>query len=60
MTLYEKIIALYPSLTDDDFVKPNSAIILQNNSDGKGDYIAKWEHPTLARPTQAQLDGVTE
>ena len=60
MTLYEKIIALYPSLTDDDFVKPNSAIILQNNSDGQGDYIAKWEHPTLTRPTQAQLDGVTE
>ena len=60
MTLYEKIIALYPSLTDDDFVKPNSAIILQNNSDGQGDYIAKWEHPMLTRPTQIQLDGVTE
>ena len=23
-------------------------------------YIAKWEHPTLTRPTQTQLDGVTE
>ena len=25
-----------------------------------GDYIAKWEHPTLTRPTQIQLDEVTE
>ena len=55
MNLYEKIMALYPSLTDDDFAKPNSSIILQNDSDGKGDYIAKWEHPTLAKPTAEQL-----
>ena len=24
---------------------------------GGGDYIAKWEHPTLARPTEEQLQG---
>ena len=52
MNLYEKIIALYPSLIDEDFL-PKGTIALQN--DGKGDYIAKWEHPTLARPTQEQL-----
>ena len=57
MTLYNKIMALYPSLTPQDFL---TVITLQNDSDGKGDYIAKWEHPTLARPTQIQLDGVTE
>ena len=34
------------------------AITLQNDSDGKGDYIAKWEHPTLAQPTKEQLDGL--
>ena len=50
--LYEKIMALYPSLTQQDFL---TVITLQNNSDGKGDYIAKWEHPTLARPTEEQL-----
>jgi hypothetical protein len=50
MTLYDKIKALYPELTDRDFM---DTIILQN--DGKGDYIAKWEHPTLARPTEEQL-----
>jgi len=57
MNLYEKIIALYPSLTDADF-DLRGTIALQN--DGDGDYIAKWEHPTLTRPTQIQLDGVTE
>jgi hypothetical protein len=54
MTLYEKIKSIYPSLTDKDFI---NTIQLQNDSDGKGDYIAKWEHPTLARPTEQQLDG---
>jgi hypothetical protein len=52
MTLYDKIMALYPELTDKDFL---TVITLQNDSDGKGDYIAKWEHPTLARPTEEQL-----
>ena len=50
--LYEKIKQLYPSLTDKDFM---TVIKLQNDSDGKGDYIAKWEHPTLARPTDEEL-----
>jgi len=50
--LYDKIMALYPSLTQHDFM---TVIILQNDSDGNGDYIAKWEHPTLPRPTEEQL-----
>jgi len=58
--LFEKIMALYPSLTPQDFHPKIGTIALQNDSDGKGDYIAKWEHPTLTRPTQAQLDEVTE
>jgi hypothetical protein len=53
MTLYDKIKALYPELTDRDFL--NSTIRLQNDSDGRGDYIAAWDHPTLARPTEEQL-----
>jgi hypothetical protein len=57
MTLYEKIREFYPSLTEDDFLAPWATIRLQNDSDGKGDYIAKWEHPTLARPTEEQLNG---
>lgn len=54
MTLPEKIKALYPELTDRDFM---DTIRLQNDSDGKGDYIAKWEHPTYAQPTEEQLNG---
>jgi hypothetical protein len=50
--MYDKIMALYPSLTEKDFL---TVIILQNDSDGKGDYIAKWEHPTLAKPTDEEL-----
>ena len=52
MTLYDKIMALYPSLKIQDFL---TVITLQNDSDGKGDYIAKWEHPTLPRPTDEEL-----
>jgi len=52
MTLYNKIKTLYPELTERDF---DTVITLQNDSDGKDDYIAKWEHPTLARPTEEQL-----
>ena len=54
MTLYNKIKQLYPELTDNDFI---TVITLQNDSDGKGDYIAKWEH-TLPRPTDKQLGAV--
>jgi hypothetical protein len=55
MNLYEKIIALYPSLTSEDFRPKIGTIMLQDNSDGKGAYIVKWEHPTLARPTDEEL-----
>jgi hypothetical protein len=53
MSLFEKIMVLYPSLTPQDFI--DGLVVLQNDSDGKGDYIAKWEHPTLPRPTDEQL-----
>jgi len=51
MNLYEKIIQIYPELATYDFAK--GLITLQN--DGNGDYIAKWEHPTFAKPTEEQL-----
>jgi hypothetical protein len=55
MTLTEKIKSIYPALTNEDFSYVNGTIQLQNDSDGKGDYIAKWEHPTLAKPTDEQI-----
>ena len=51
MTLLEKIMVLYPELTQQDFM---DTIRLQNDSDGRGDYIAVWEH-TLPKPTEEQL-----
>ena len=50
--MFEKIINLYPELTEADF-GIRGTIRLQD--DGQGAYIAKWEHPTLARPTTEQL-----
>ena len=52
MTLVEKIMSIYPELTINDFFL---TITVQNDSDGKGDYIAKWEHPTLPRPSDEEL-----
>lgn len=56
MNLYEKIIAIYPELATFDFA--SGVITLQNDSNEKGEYIAKWEHPNLPRPTDEQLEGV--
>jgi hypothetical protein len=53
--LFEKIKQIYPSLEDKDFV---TVIRIQNDSDGKGDYIKFWNHPTLKQPTQEELDAV--
>ncbi len=58
MTLYDKILAVRPNLTVDDFSPDTGTIMLQNDSDGKGDYIREWNHPTETQPTQQELDGV--
>jgi hypothetical protein len=51
MSLYDLIIAELPELTDSDlFYK--GAITLRNDSDGTGDYIAKWEY---SKPVPASL-----
>jgi XkdW protein len=53
MTLCNAIIKLYPDLKAEDFFF--RVILLQNDSDGKGDYIKEWNHPTHAQPTEEQL-----
>ena len=45
MSLYDQIIAVYPELTNDDFDPTIGLISLRNDSDGAGDYIAKWDYP---------------
>ena len=52
MTLYDKIMKIYPNLTTQDFM---TVIRLQNDSDNRGDYIKAWNHPTYPRPTDEQL-----
>ena len=51
-TLVEKIKSARPNVTDADFI---DNIIVQNDSDGKGDYIKSWNHPTESRPTDEEL-----
>ena len=57
MELWETIIAAYPEIqATDNFM--NLGIYLQDDSDGEGAYIAKWEYSkpipdglTLGKPT---------
>ena len=58
MTLVQKIMALYPELTIDDFM--NGIILVRNDSNGTPDYLDQWNHSSLTRPTQAQLDSLEE
>ena len=58
MNLTEKIIIIYPELADYDWVNAmmNDIIIIKDDATGDGEYIGTWNHPTLAQPTQEQLD----
>jgi hypothetical protein len=55
MELSQKLRLIYPELKSEDFYPDSGTILLVNDSDGKGVYIAKWEHPTFSRPTDVQL-----
>jgi len=52
MSLYEQICNAYPELTDADFYPIDGSILLQDDSDGLGAYIAKWEY---SKPIPAGL-----
>ena len=55
MSLYDKILAVRPNLTEADFAPSTGTIVLQNDSDGRGDYIRSWNHPTETQPTPEEL-----
>jgi hypothetical protein len=57
MTLQEKIKIIYPSLVNSDFSILNGTIFLQNDSDGKGDYIKSWANIN-PQPTDEQLNAI--
>jgi hypothetical protein len=43
MTIYDKIISVYPELENSmEFVR--GSILIQDDSDGEGDYLVKWEY----------------
>lgn len=44
MTLFDSIMEAYPELKTEDFERKTGSINLQNDADGLGDYIAKWEY----------------
>ena len=53
-SLYEKILTVYSELSSEPNIFVDT-IQLRNDGDGKGDYIAAWNHPTLKRPTDEEL-----
>ncbi len=58
-TLAERLKKLEPSLTDRDFSPTiDGTIILQDDSDGKGAYIASWNHPSITQPTDDAIKAV--
>jgi hypothetical protein len=50
MTIIEAIVNAYPELENADFLK--EGIILQDDSDGKGSFIAAW---TYLKPIPNEL-----
>ena len=58
MSLYAKLVEKHPELTVEDFHPITGSILLVDDSDGFGARIAKWEHPTLAQPSDEEL-GIT-
>ena len=53
--LTEKIKSVRPKVTDADFHLMDGTIKLQNDWDGKGDYIKEWNHPSETQPTEEEL-----
>lgn len=43
MALYDDLIAALPELENGDAFK-NNLIVLQNDSDGAGDFISEWNY----------------
>jgi len=58
MTLTSKIMKLETSLTDDDF-HPDTGTILVVSNNGV-ETIEKWEHSTVTRPTQSEIDAISD
>tara|TARA_R100001440_G_scaffold1275_1_gene4261 strand:- start:606 stop:944 length:339 start_codon:yes stop_codon:yes gene_type:complete len=51
-------VKLYLEANSKTWDEEQNNIILQNDSDGKGDYIASWNVSGLKKPTNAQLSAL--
>jgi hypothetical protein len=52
MTLFEQLVEALPELADLEAIK-SGAIVLQDDSDGTGAYIAKWDY---SKPVPKKLE----
>ena len=52
--IIDQIKAIYPLLTDEDFIPGKGTILIQDDADNKGPYIAQWNNLNL-QPTAEQL-----
>ncbi len=59
MTLTQKIISIYPELENICTQYPNPPFILQDDSNGLGQYIKMWSY-SQPQPTQEQLDAIND
>lgn len=44
MSIFDELVEALPELTSDDFHPIRGSIVLQDDSDGLGVYIAKWDY----------------
>ena len=58
MSLLNRILNARPELRGTPEVFINGDIIIRD--DGDGVFLAKWEHPTLTKPTTAELAAASE
>lgn len=59
MTLAQKIYRIYPELLNFSWYFYTGVITLQDDSDGRGQYIRSWNYDQ-PQPTQEQLDLINE
>jgi len=58
-TLLARILKIHPSLSEADFNINTGTIHLTDLSDGNGAFIKSWNHPSLTKPTDDQINEVT-
>ena len=57
LTLVQRIKALRPTLTDEDFFKN---VRVESSSANDTQTLVEWNHPSLSRPTDSELGAVTQ